>query len=407
MGEVVRKAAVRIVLIASLAVAGDMAVQAQSPQGGPVTVEVDAIKCWWRTSSGAVRVGEQFSLVLTCAVVDNETTVVAPNQSELEAGVILLPPFDVVSGTHPADLRTPSRRFFQYNYVVRLIQDNMFGKDVTLPPLQIKFRVRTRVPDGTMIEGQEQTYVLPPTAIRVLSLVPQGALDIRDTTDLTFGDVESKTLRSRVLVTTGGVLFSLSGIMGILALVAAGGRFFRSEAKTRQLVNDSAVLRGAAKELADVRRSRETAGWSDGLAGRALAALRVVSAYAVGRQPSQRLAASSANGHDGELLLSKGLIGRQRAGISASTTTEGIKQAMSGLEPGSKRHQDLEKLQTALARFSAAQYGSNNREDATGLDESLGDGIALARRLAVDHLWLLRRFRTTKAATVERRGIHS
>jgi hypothetical protein len=194
--------------------------------------------------------------------------------------------------------------------------------------------------------------------------------------------------------------------MGNLALVAAGGRFFRTEAKARQLVTDTAVLRGAAKELADVRRSRDTAGWSDGLAGRALAALRVVSAYAVGRRPSQRLAASNANGYDGEMLLSKGLIRRQRAGISASTTTAAIKQAMSGLEPGSLRHQDLEKLQTALARFSAAQYGSNNREDGTALDESLGDGIALARRLAVDHLWFLRRFRTPKAARPERRGIH-
>jgi len=35
-------------------------------------VETDPIQCWWRTSAGAVRVGEPFSLVLTCAVVEND-----------------------------------------------------------------------------------------------------------------------------------------------------------------------------------------------------------------------------------------------------------------------------------------------------------------------------------------------
>jgi len=34
-------------------------------------VETDPIQCWWRTSAGAVRVGEAFSVVLTCAVLED------------------------------------------------------------------------------------------------------------------------------------------------------------------------------------------------------------------------------------------------------------------------------------------------------------------------------------------------
>ena len=33
-------------------------------------VEVDPIRCWWRTSSGAVRLGETFSIGLTCAALE-------------------------------------------------------------------------------------------------------------------------------------------------------------------------------------------------------------------------------------------------------------------------------------------------------------------------------------------------
>jgi hypothetical protein len=44
-------------------------------QPAPTTeqmVSVDPIRCWWRTSEGAVRLGQTFDLTLTCAVLDNE-----------------------------------------------------------------------------------------------------------------------------------------------------------------------------------------------------------------------------------------------------------------------------------------------------------------------------------------------
>src|SRR5262249_20325857 len=90
------------------------------PQGGSrganadANVEADPIRCWWRTSTSAVRVGEPFSLILTCAVVENSTTTVVPDQSRLDPASMQLPPFEVIGGQRNADLHSDQRRFFQY-----------------------------------------------------------------------------------------------------------------------------------------------------------------------------------------------------------------------------------------------------------------------------------------------------
>src|SRR5258706_12190686 len=46
-------------------------------------VEVDPIRCWWRTSTGAIRIGETFDLSLTCAVLENDLVQVVPDESRL------------------------------------------------------------------------------------------------------------------------------------------------------------------------------------------------------------------------------------------------------------------------------------------------------------------------------------
>src|ERR1700710_1117989 len=94
------------------------------------TVQTDPLQCWWRTSAGAVRVGEPFTVVLTCAVVETDAATVVVDQSRLEPSVVQFAPFEVLGGSHGADLRTDERRFFQYVYRLRLIAENMFGKDV-------------------------------------------------------------------------------------------------------------------------------------------------------------------------------------------------------------------------------------------------------------------------------------
>ena len=59
---------------------------APTREAGAQNVAVDPIRCWWRTSAGAVRVGEQFDLSLTCAVLQTEAVSVVVDESRLGAG---------------------------------------------------------------------------------------------------------------------------------------------------------------------------------------------------------------------------------------------------------------------------------------------------------------------------------
>src|SRR3954467_383734 len=157
---------------------------------GAQNVQTDPLQCWWRTSAGAIRVGQPFNLVLTCAVLETDTATVAVDQTRLEPSVVQFAPFEVLGGSHGADLRTEQRRFFQYEYRLRLIADGMFGKDVALPDTKISYKIQSKVGQKTSVQGRDQSYVLPAQSVRVLSLVPGDAADIRDTSaSETFGDI--------------------------------------------------------------------------------------------------------------------------------------------------------------------------------------------------------------------------
>src|SRR5258706_14730339 len=96
-----------LVVASFLVVAGAASAAAQ-------TVQTDPLQCWWRTSAGAVRVGEPFSVVLTCAVLETDAAKVVPDQTRLEPSVVQFAPFEVPAGSHGADLPTDHRPFFPY-----------------------------------------------------------------------------------------------------------------------------------------------------------------------------------------------------------------------------------------------------------------------------------------------------
>ena len=118
------------------------------------------------------------------------------DQSRLEPAVLQFAPFEVLGGSHGADLKTEDRRFFQYEYRLRLIAENMFGKDAALPDLKISYRVQSKVSQKTSLQGRDQTYVMPATSVRILSLVPADATDIRDSATETFTDLDQRALHS-------------------------------------------------------------------------------------------------------------------------------------------------------------------------------------------------------------------
>jgi hypothetical protein len=62
---------------------------------------------------------------------------------------VQLPPFEVLGGgARAGDLVTPGKRFFQYDYRLRLIAEDAFGNDVTIPPLEISYRIESQVKGG-------------------------------------------------------------------------------------------------------------------------------------------------------------------------------------------------------------------------------------------------------------------
>ena len=48
------------------------------------------------------------------------------------------------------DVIVPPRRFFQFEYTVRLLGDGFFGKDVEVPPLRVTLRVTVAMPSATV-----------------------------------------------------------------------------------------------------------------------------------------------------------------------------------------------------------------------------------------------------------------
>lgn len=370
------------------------------PPGTLTNVEVDPIRCWWRTSAGFVRTGETFALSLTCAVLENEAVQVTPDESRLGVAVIQMAPFEVVGGSHPADLRSGSRRFFQYQYTLRVISPDAIGKDVSLPPLVIRYAIKRRVAASAAVKGRDLVYVLPRQSIRVASMVPADADDIRDAAGEDFSHVESIDFRSSVLEIAALTSVALGGLMTVIVLVAYARRATRRTPADERLLPTRGIAGAAARELGAVRGERDQQGWNETLAGRALAATRIAAACSIGQPASQRLA-GSATTSEGRLVVPGPMRGKPRS-LSSSMTPGDLAMAIgqsSTADPD--RAQMLQTLRDALSTFSRTQYGRPTPIDQESLDNALSGAIGAAGRVKGEHAWLktfLRQMRSGGAA---------
>jgi len=389
----------RALILLGLLAAGVVPAAAQTDQ----MVETDPLQCWWRTSAGAVRVGEPFTVVLTCAVLETDAATVVIDQGKLEPSVVQFAPFEVLGGQHAADLHTDLRRFFQYEYRLRLIGEGNFGKDVPLPETKLTYRVQSKVGQKTSIQGRDQNYVLPAQSIRILSLVPADAADIRDASGETFADLDQRAFRANLFVVVGGVLFALAGLLALIAVVRLVQRLRKPSAAADRLVSDGAILRKAGRELAAVQRDREGSGWTPELAARALTALRIAGAYALARpvarvvvshQSSGVRRESSVNGNgngQGALMLTTGWRRRKQIAASGAVTARSIAHEQKRGLGTPKRAELLSSLDRALAQFTAAQYGRADTLDAPALDEALAAGKTALRRVALEQTWVMKK----------------
>jgi hypothetical protein len=386
------RAPARLALVAILVGLPVAAARAQTAQ--TQTVETDPIRCWWRTSAGAVRTGETFTLVLTCATLENDAVQVVPDESRLGPSVIQLAPFETVGGAHPEDLRTPNRRFFQYEYRLRMINPDFIGRDVPLPDLLLHYRVNSKVAGNAALEGRDQTYVLPHQVVHVMAMVPADAMDIRDTSDASFGVVDGLRFRARTLEITAITRVVLGALMIALALIRVVARL-RQRSRGREVekvIGPSGVLRAAGRELAQVQRGVDAQGWTEPLVERALAAARIAGASGLGRPASQRILDGSKR-RDGQepqgWITHVSVRGGRTRRISSAVTSRDLGARLAALpESASPSARELlTQLQSALATFTAAQYSRPSELDRTALDRALADAADAVRRLKTRYIW--------------------
>lgn len=348
--------------------------------------EVDPLRCWWRTSSGAVRVGESFSLVLTCAVLQNDAVQVTPDETRLDSAVIQMSPFEMIGGSHPSDLYSGNRRFFQYEYMLRIISPDVIGKDVKIPDPLIRYRINSTVAANTSAEGREHTYLLPPLSVRVMSLVPADAPDIRDASRDTFAAAEQLGFRASVMqivAITALVLGALVACIGVARLVA---RSRKGKKVGKRGLTEATMLGVAARELSAVQREAQ-GGWNDALVGRALAAARIPAAAVLGN-PINQHEDPAAEAGEGRLLASRGFRRKLRfvsGGGTAQDLADALRRMPETANPG--RRQVIDDLQAAIAAFTAVQYTREATIDGGTLDEAIGRAVAAARRLKSERSW--------------------
>ena len=344
---------------------------------------VEPIRCWWQSSTGAVTIGEAFDVTLTCAVLDTEAVQVVPDESRLGVASIQVAPFEILGGSHPPDAHRGPRRFFQYRYSLRLIDADSIGRDVNVPVLPIQYRVHSRMGANASLEGRDLTYLLPPLPIKVLSLVPADAADIRDGTDASLGAVESLRFRTNLFRILALALGAIAAVVALLALLPLTRRARTAGQTDDGRLPDRIVLHHVADELDGVKREAAVEGWTDASTARALAALRIVAACAIDRVSSQKPLAAGAPTPEGRLAAAHGWPRATRVSVSSPVTTDDVGRAGSKLADSVSMatRQHLEGLQQGLAALTAALYRQSPVRDSLVLDEAVRHGVSVAREL--------------------------
>ncbi len=355
----------------------------------PANVQgVEPLRCWRQSSTGAVVIGETFTVTLTCAVFETADAQVVPDESRLNVATIQMAPFEILGGSHPPDVRRGLRRFIQYDYQLRIIGRDAIGRDVNVPSLSISYRVHSRVGAAATLEGRDLSYVMPAMPIRVLSLVPADASDIRDASEASLATVSGLRARSRLFELLTYSLGALALVMVVLALVPLTRRRVKANAGP-DLLPERAVLHRAADALADVHARATRDAWTDDLVAEALAAMRLIAAAAIGRPVSQRPAATDGVVPEGRLIVRHGTIRPVAAAVSSSITADDVGRSASrhAVSMTLTRGHHLEGLQSGLALLTAALYRQSPSREPAELNEAVRHAISVARELAAERSW--------------------
>ncbi len=358
---------------------------AVAAQPGGDTEQVDALRCWRRVSTNAVYVGERFTMDVTCSVVETDAARALPDEAALAPETVDVAPFEVLDGERYQDIRTGPYRFFQYHYTLRVISESDFGEDIEIPAFDITYRIERRVGDNPALVGRELRYILPAEPVRVLSLVPDAVVDIRDFPPATFGDAQARVFRANALT----LLATFFGVIavGVVALgVVRVARRRQDDAATPVdgRLSRPRVVQRALDELTRVQQTTAEHGWNMDSVDHALPALRVAGSVAVSGPVAQTTVDAGTPVRDGQLQLRQGLLRPRIAMISSGLTETALTRQFQHMRTGPAGDADTDlarDIGRAITLFTSARYSQNGSLPTAALTRELDTGITQIRRL--------------------------
>ena len=343
----------------------------------PGEVQTDPIKCWWKADTTEVKIGQRFTVTLTCGVIETPSQKVIANTQALDPGAVQITPFEVVSGVRHEDILSPPWRYFQYEYQVRLLSEGFFGKEVMLPALRVTYNIQASSSGGA--EGRDLTYQLPPIPMRVASIVPSTASDIRDAASQGFDIVAARRFRASTATVMGSILLVFALLLLVIAVLRALGRVRRRQPASLRRLAPASVLSAAVRALTAVQGSVGREGWSPALVRRSLSLVRLAVAVALGRAVAVTPVGPQTREREGQLAVKDR---RRRVMVSAAPTTATVARALADEEElPAKTRPALETLRGAMQVFNAAAYGKGTELDSSALSRALADSVEAMKRL--------------------------
>ena len=245
------------------------------------------------------------------------------------------------------------------------------GRTRSIPSVQINYHIESSVARGESVRGRDRTYLLPSESVRVLSLVPADATDIRDAPSWTFGDIEAQRFRARVFSVVAGVLFAAAALVVIVALCGSCAAYRqRRRSAARRLLSDGAILAASAASSRPCGARARASGWTRELAGRALAALRIAGTSRSAARSSQSRPRGRRAGYEGQLIDARRIAARQEGagvGVGHGRSDRPELATRAGSErppPGARRAADA-RSRASRRRCSAATRSSTTRRSAS------------------------------------------
>jgi hypothetical protein len=345
---------------------------ANAGSAGLVEPEAPPVQCWLKSAKAAVHVGEHFNVTLTCSVLDTPRLAAVPDLAQIEPATIQFPPYEVMGGMRHADVRSGTRRYLQFEYTLRVIADGFFGRDLPIPPVTLKYNLSVNS-GGSEQQGRERSYILPSIPVRVLSLVPQLAGDIRDASRSTFADIERRRTRSESAIAAAVVLFVFAAVFLLLAATSSFTRFRGTAAAAPRKLSDGAMLAVCRRVLSRVNKVGPAEGWTPELTAEGLAAVRVGAAIALGRSVAQIVSSVDATPSEGQIAGRMGFFRPRKVLVSAAVTSRSLSTQLDTNVPhvNPRMRPAVEKLRDALDSLSGVRYARGDAPQTSDVSRAM------------------------------------